>query len=160
MVLNAAMIFPFPAVGKVFLRKWGEKEVCCARIGDRIGICPGIVYMSIEKLTDKLVQHIEKTGEDMLEIIVELDPSRGDEIVSQSGDMSRQDRITKLREDFAEQSAAVASAIEKAGGEILDQAWINKTLKVRVPVKNIESITGEKEVTSVDLPETVQLEKE
>lgn len=116
--------------------------------------------MSIAKLTDKLAEHIEKTADDMLEIIVELDPARGDEIVSQSGEMSRQDRITKLREDFADQAAAVASAIEKAGGEILDQAWINKTLKVRVPVKNIGDITGEKEVTAVDLPETVQLEKE
>jgi hypothetical protein len=115
--------------------------------------------MSIEKLTHQLAEHIEKTAEDMLEIIVELDPARGEQIVSESGEMSRQDRIAKLREDFADQSAAVTSAIEKAGGEILDQAWINKTLKVRVPVKNIDSITGEKEVTSVDLPETVQLEK-
>lgn len=116
--------------------------------------------MSITKLTDKLVEHIEKTGDDMLEIILELDPTRGQEIVSGSGDLSRQDRIAKLQEDFTQQAAAVAAAIEKAGGEVLDHAWINKTLKARVPVGSIDTISEDAEVTAVDLPEKIQLENE
>lgn len=116
--------------------------------------------MSVEKLTDKLVEHIGKAAaEDMLEVILELDPTRGREIIAESGEMSRQDRIAKLREDFTRQAASVASAIEKAGGEIIDEAWINKTLKVRLPVESIGQITDDETVTSVDLPETIELEK-
>jgi hypothetical protein len=116
--------------------------------------------MSIQKLTDKLVEHIESTvAGDMLDIIVELDPARGQEIMSGSAELSRQDRISKLREDFTDQAAAVAAAIEKAGGEVLDHAWINKTLKVRVPVESIDRITEDKEVTAVDLPHGIELEQ-
>lgn len=117
--------------------------------------------MSIAKLTEKLAQHIEKTsGADMVDIIVELDPARGQEIMSGSAELSRQDCIAKLKEDFTDQASAVAAAIEKAGGEILDHAWINKTLKVRVPVESIDRITADKEVTAIDLPEKIQLENE
>jgi hypothetical protein len=115
--------------------------------------------MSIKKWTDKLAEHVEKTGVgDMLEIIVELDPSRGQEIISGSGEMSRQDRIAKLQEDFADQAAAVTSKIVEAGGEILGEAWINKTLKVRVPVESIGGISDDDEVTAVDLPEKIEAE--
>lgn len=115
--------------------------------------------MSIKKLTPKLAEHIEKTGAgDMLEIIVELDQARGKEIISGSGDMSRQERIAKLQEDFADQSAAVTSRIAEVGGEVLGQAWINKTLKARVPVESIQRISDDDEVTAVDLPETIQAE--
>jgi hypothetical protein len=115
--------------------------------------------MSIKKLTPKLVEQIGKTGAgDMLEIIVELDPARGRDIVSGSGKMSRQERIAKLQEDFAEQSAAVASKIAEAGGEVLGQAWINKTLKARVPAGSIDRICDDNEVTAVDLPEKIEAE--
>ena len=115
--------------------------------------------MSIKKWTDKLAEHVEKTGVgDMLEIIVELDPTRGQKIISGSGEISRQDRIAKLQEDFAEQSAAVAAKIAEAGGEILGEAWINKTLKVRVPAENIGQISDDDEVAAVDLPEKIEAE--
>lgn len=116
--------------------------------------------MSIEKLTEKLAEHIEKTGVGgMLDVIVELDPARGQNILSNSGDLSRQERVTKLQEDFTEQSAAVISKISEAGGEVLDHAWINKTLKVRVPVEKIGDIVGETEVKAIDLPEKLHPEK-
>lgn len=115
--------------------------------------------MSIQKLTTKLAEHIEKTGVgDMLEIIVELDPKRGQKIISGSGEISRQDRIAKLQEDFAEQSATVVAKIAEAGGEILGQAWINKTLKVRVPVESIDLISDDEEVAAVDLPKEIGAE--
>lgn len=117
--------------------------------------------MSIEKLTEKLAEHIEKSGVgDMLDVIVELDPTRGQDILSNSGDLSRQDRIAKLQEDFTDQSAAVISKIAEAGGEVLDHAWINKTLKVRVPAERIGDIIAETEVKAVDLPERIQPEKD
>ena len=113
--------------------------------------------MTIDKLTAKLAEHIEKTGVgDMLDVIVELDPTRGQDILSSSGDLSRQDRIAKLQEDFTEQSAAVVSKIAEAGGEILDHVWINKTLKVRLPAESVGEIAQEAEVKAVDLPETLQ----
>jgi hypothetical protein len=115
--------------------------------------------MSIKKLTDKLAEHIENTAAgDMLEIIVELDPTRGKEILSGSEALSRQERIAKLQEDFTEQCAAVASKIADAGGEILGQAWINKTLKVRVPAGSIDQISDDDEVAVVDLPEKIEAE--
>jgi hypothetical protein len=117
--------------------------------------------MSIEKLTAKLAEHIQKTGVgDMLDVIVELDPARGQDILSQSGDLSRQDRIARLQEDFTEQSAAVISKIAEAGGEILDHAWVNKTLKVRLPAESLGEIAQEAEVKAVDLPEILHPETE
>jgi hypothetical protein len=111
------------------------------------------------KLTAKLAEHVEKTGAgDMLEIIIELDPTRGQKIVSGSGEMSRQDRIAKLQEDFADQASAVTAKIAEAGGEILGEAWINKTLKVRVPVESIGNISDDDEVAALDLPEKIQAE--
>jgi hypothetical protein len=117
--------------------------------------------MSIQKLTEKLAEHIEKAAEgDMLDLIVELDPARGQEILATSQGISRAERIEKLKEDFTRQTAAVVSTIAEAGGEILDQAWVNKTLKVRIPVESIAQITEEKEVAAVDIPGTIEPQTE
>ena len=50
----------------------------------------------------------------------------------------------------------VEKQILSAGGEITGAAWINRTLRARVPARSIRKLCKESTVTAVDVPRAVE----
>jgi hypothetical protein len=113
--------------------------------------------MNQTKLTAELTQQLQRTEDsEMMDVVIEVEPenSAPESFAYQS--LSRQERITALQENFAKQSAPVEDAIEQAGGEVLDRAWINQTLKVRVPVESIPKISEHENIYTVDVLHSIE----
>jgi hypothetical protein len=112
---------------------------------------------SQKKLTSKLEELLENTSKtEMLDIIVELDQEASREILSQTKALPRQERISALQKSFDQNSKSIETAITKAGGEVMGKAWINQTLKARVPVESVKEISEHEEVAAVDIPQQIE----
>ncbi len=70
-----------------------------------------------------------------------------------SGPVLPSDRrgLVVRRERFDEWSAPVASYVRGMGGEVLERAWINATLKVSVPASSVRELARHARVRSVEL---------
>lgn len=101
------------------------------------------------KLTKQLREHLEGTPRDSLvEVILELLPPK--QAAPKRG--SRQEQIAANRQQFRDTAAPVEKRVEGLGGQVLDQAWLNHTLRVRVPAKSVDALTDEECVTAADTP--------
>jgi len=52
----------------------------------------------------------------------------------------------------------VEQAVGEAGGEVTGTAWINQTMRVRVPRNSLATLSELEIVTSLDLPNKLELE--
>jgi hypothetical protein len=108
----------------------------------------------VEKVTSDLASRIEEADDDgLLEVIVELDApdapapaTRGD----------RRAAMEAMREGFRAAAEPVEKTIVSAGGEITGAAWINRTLRARIPARSIAKLSEESTVTAVDVPRAVE----
>ena len=106
--------------------------------------------MDGSKLTKELRERLEQVPHDSLvEVIVAI--SAG-EIGPVRAGASRGDLIATRRQQFLETVAPVERRIHSIGGEVIDHAWVNQTLRVRVPAGNIDQLTEADCVASVDAP--------
>ncbi|MDQ3740517.1 MAG: hypothetical protein M3320_10070 [Actinomycetota bacterium] len=102
--------------------------------------------MSDEKLTESLRARIaEQQGEELLDVVVELEQ-----------DAAAQTSMPEAQRSFSARAEPVESAIAEAGGEVVDAAWINSTLRARVPAKKLRDVTSVDHVTAVDLPRAIE----
>ena len=62
------------------------------------------------------------------------------------------DLIATRRQQFLETVAPVERQIHNIGGEVIAHAWVNQTLRVRVPAGNVDQLTESDCVASVDAP--------
>ncbi len=114
---------------------------------------------SQKKITSKLEERLENASEaEMLDIIVEFDHEASREILSRTKALPRQERISALQKNFDQSSKSIETAINEAGGEVVGKAWINQTLKARVPVECVKDLSEREEVTTVDVPQPIQAE--
>lgn len=100
-------------------------------------------------MSQSLIHEVEASGpDDLLDVVLELqhDTDSAREIGS------RLDRVRARQKAFARSSDAVRQAIMVAGGRILDEAWINRTIRVQIPVKAIDAIAEIDDVGTIDLP--------
>ena len=81
-------------------------------------------------------------------IVVELTPAPARRSIAAQ---SRQEQIAERRTAFEQQLSPVERAIRDAGGEVLDHAWINGTMKARVPAHAVRALTGLGDVECVDV---------
>lgn len=113
--------------------------------------------MVAEKISPTLAESMSKTGgDDCLEVIVELEPAKVRDLPG-----SRAERISQLKESFARQAEPLLQQIRAMGGEVDDvpkQAWINGSLRARVPRKMIPTLAEQSQVVRVDLPHPIKLE--
>lgn len=107
-----------------------------------------------KKVTNGLAQRASSSvsKKDVLEIIVELSPLPSVIHRRVSSPPSRTELIAERKESFARTSTPVEDAIVRAGGIVTGKAWINRTLKARVPVESIKRISELDEVESLDTP--------
>lgn len=109
--------------------------------------------MSTPKLTRGLAERAERCpGGELLDVVVELHPAAG----THEGAASRAERVSRAREAFQREAAPVESTIQALGGEVLGTAWINQTLRARVPAEALPRLASLDAVTALDLPHALE----
>jgi 3-methyladenine DNA glycosylase AlkC len=110
--------------------------------------------MATNKLSKLLHQYLEKEQPSTVEVIVELKntpPVRNAAI-------SKQEKIKFIKKSFSDELDNINKALEETDTKIIDTAWINKTIKMQIPVSSLEKLSGIKSVENIDLPQ--QLKKD
>jgi hypothetical protein len=94
------------------------------------------------KITPELESRAREEDDDALvEVVVELaEPS------------SEQASMDELKAAFRESAEPVAEAIAGLGGEVQGEAWINRTLKARVPARGLSDLSNIETVAALDVP--------
>ncbi len=103
------------------------------------------------RLRSKLTSDVESLihdvdGERVVEVVIELDAPRGDM------------DIAELKASFSRLARPVAEHIARLGGEITGEAWINQTLKARLPAERIPQLSHLAHVGTVDVPHRITLD--
>jgi hypothetical protein len=108
----------------------------------------------VSKLSEQLVEQLRRSdAPDMLDVIIEL--SSRDEPKATPA-QSRSEKITALKETFSRNVAPVEDAVRKAGGELTGHAWINRTVRARVPIKSVEELSEHEHVAKLDVPHALE----
>ena len=77
----------------------------------------------------------------LLDVVVELHESRSDE-----------PSAAQMRESFSRVKEPVAEVVSELGGAVVDEAWINHTLRVQVPVRALTQLSHLDTVRALDVP--------
>ena len=111
------------------------------------------------RMSRNLEDRVQSSDEaDVVEVIVEL--RRDDSVthrVAASG-ISRVEMIDALKTRFDEISSVLEEEIQNVGGTVVDRAWINQTLRARLPVKGISQLADRDDVTLIDVPHKIEPE--
>jgi hypothetical protein len=107
--------------------------------------------MDRAKLTDDLVTQLDRaSAADLLEIVLELRAPDEPEPVVQG--RSRAEQIGLKKGAFGRGVAPVEAAIQSVGGEVTGTAWINHTLRARVPAEGVGQLSDLDAVAALDTP--------
>lgn len=106
---------------------------------------------SAGKVSPRLVEQLESTEPaGLVEVVVELEPK------SVPPGQSRASRMAAMRQDFEREAAPVSRRIEAAGGQVLGSAWINQTIRGRIPAGEVLEVAEEASVRAIDLPAALE----
>jgi hypothetical protein len=107
--------------------------------------------MQLAKLTPKLVARLEgSVPSEMFDLVLELDPHSNR--VEGASSLSRTEKIARQKEAFNSILVLIENAIREAGGEVTGGAWINHTVRARVPAGAVGKLAELEMITSVDTP--------
>ena len=110
----------------------------------------GVRSFMESKLSEQLAQHLQSTGtSELLDVIIELHQKKEAEATPSQ---SRTERIANLKETFSRKIAPLEETIRQIGGEVTGQAWINQTLRVRVPADKVKLLSAYDQIAKLDLP--------
>jgi hypothetical protein len=105
------------------------------------------------KLSPRLVECLESVDRvTPIEVVVELQPVD----VAALPDGSRHERVAALQAAFERELAPVAERIEAAGGAVLETAWLNQTLRSRIPAGALHSLAADASIHAIDLPHPIR----
>ena len=111
--------------------------------------------MNAAKMTPDLkAQLTEAEAAEDLEVVLELQ-SQSQETAAPR---SRGEAIALRKEAFSHDVVPVEEAVTKVGGEVVGHAWINQTVRARVPAHGLEQLSELDEVAVLDVPHTLQAE--
>lgn len=91
-------------------------------------------------------------SDDTFEVVLELDTAR----TELSG--NRAERIAKLKDLFQRRAAVVKAAVVQSGGTIQAEAWINCSIKARVPGRALATLREIDGIVRIDAPGTITRE--
>ncbi len=100
---------------------------------------PTVVTPELEQLADG------QSADDMLDVIVELEQDPGE---SQS--------IAEMQESFERKKEPVDRTISELGGTVMDEAWINHTLRARIPAGGLTDLSQLAAVRALDVPHKLE----
>ena len=114
-----------------------------------------------KKVSKHLVQQITSDASevDMLDVIIELE-TRSEKNLKQNSSKSKSEQIAERKESFARITAPVEDVITQVGGTILEKAWINRTLRAKLPVSGLEAVSELEEVEILDSPHEIEPESQ
>lgn len=96
----------------------------------------------------------QRAKSDVVEVVVELRaPPETDKA------LPRQQRMANMKEKFELEMGPVERAIARIGGTVIDRAWINHSLKARLPIGALTQLTELPEVAAIDMPRSIEPEK-
>lgn len=109
------------------------------------------------KLTLNLAEQLKKVDStDLVDVILELHPPAETATVAAPENRSRQEKIAAQKEAFTRTAASVEEAVRKAGGEITGLAWINNTVRARVPAESVTELCKHEQVSALDIPHPIK----
>lgn len=91
---------------------------------------------------------------ELLDVVIELERR----LVEPTPGLSREERIAPVRDAFARDASPVRRAVLAAGGEVLGEAWINQTIRARVPPEGILALSALRQVVALDVPRRLRRE--
>ena len=99
-------------------------------------------------ITSALAKLASEAGADRLvDVVVEL-----------SDDPAAAKTVPARRESFETAAVPVTAAIAQLGGSVTDQAWINRTLRAKVPAARLPELDEHEAVTALDAPRALELD--
>jgi hypothetical protein len=78
-----------------------------------------------------------------------------DVVVELRDDPSAEQTMPALRASFESAAAPVAETIEQLGGSVAETAWINRTMRARVPARRLPELERHESVTGLDVPHRI-----
>lgn len=104
--------------------------------------------MTAAKLSRVLAERVDQAAPgEVLDLVVELHPRR----VESAPGASREERIAPVRDAFQRDAAPVEAAIQALGGEVVDAAWINQTVRARLPAAGVARLAELSQVVMLDV---------
>ena len=107
-----------------------------------------------EKLAPDLanaLSHVADAGA-LVDIVVEFDTEPVDWVKNGNRALA----IDQQRARFATLAEPVTHLIVSSGGEVLGEAWINGTLRARVPIDRLVDLLRDESVAFVDVPHRLE----
>jgi len=105
--------------------------------------------MGRTKLTQQLRDRLDSApDESLVDVVLEI---HAGEAPAATADASRQRRIAAARERFLEAILPIEASIHRLGGEVVDRAWLNHTVRARIPVGTLDQLADTEGVVSVDV---------
>jgi hypothetical protein len=102
------------------------------------------------KLGQTLAEELERAKPaDELDVVFELSAT---ETSDAEPAKSRGERIALMQDAFNRNSIGLERAVQEAGGKIIDKAWINQTVRARVPAQALENLGRLESVLLIDAP--------
>lgn len=109
------------------------------------------------KISKQLSDRLEETGASgLLDVIIEL--RRRAESAAATQALSRSEKIAALKEDFTRNVTPVEEAVRRVGGEVTGQAWINQTVRARVPADRVKELSEHEQIEVLDAPHPIERE--
>jgi hypothetical protein len=97
-----------------------------------------------QKITSALDSQLRQVRDELLDVVVELSP-----------DTTEAATAPELRDSFEKAVAPVSEAISRSGGEVVDSAWLNRTLRVKIPAAEVPELSDMREIAALDVPHQV-----
>jgi len=106
------------------------------------------------KVSEQLRKALEQSeASEMLDVVIELRPENQP---TTRQPQTRAEKIAALKENFNRDLAPVEQAVRNAGGELTGQAWINRTVRARVPTDCVKQLSEHEQVAKVDVPHAIE----
>jgi hypothetical protein len=105
------------------------------------------------KVSPRLADELSRMSEpDTVDVVIELTPS------GTPGSGTRAERVAAARSAFEDRLGSVTEAVTAAGGEVVDSAWLNQTVRGRLPAGRVEQVAADDAVAVVDLARPLEAE--
>jgi hypothetical protein len=111
----------------------------------------------VAKLTPGLIERLDAAaGDPLIDVVLEVRPRSVAAPTAKA--LSRTEAIAATKQRFSEAAAPVEQHVTKLGGEILERAWINGSIRARVPVSSVRQLADADGIASIDVPHTLTRE--
>lgn len=112
--------------------------------------------MHVPKASSELGKRANAAAEhELLDVVVELTPPAS---AQETGHLSRAEKIAAKKSAFRETAKPLADLIASRGGQVTDEAWLNNTLRAKVPVRCLTALGAADEVSALDVAAKIERE--